>query len=121
MSMKYTRIPELRRTNTRQIDKHTQKHRKKSIETNCRLTDNTETNVRNMSGQNVRKMPVQKMFSENSPQMHEDRRCPKLAFRNVLDMPYRPTNQKRKYALFCRWVMPEQIEASERPFLNVCA
>ncbi len=121
MSMKYTIIPESRRTITRQIDKHTQTHNNTSIGTNCRLTDNTQTNVRNMSGQSVRKMPVQKMFSENAPQMPEDRRCAKLAFRNVIDMPYRPTNQKRKYALFCRWVMPEQIEASERPFLNVCA
>ena len=121
MSMKYTRIPELRRTNTRQIDKHTQKHRKKEyrnkLSLNRQYGNKCPKHVRPKRPKNV----CQKMFSQNAPQMPEDRRCPKLAFRNVLDMPYRPTNQKRKYALFCRWVMPEQIEASQRPFLNVCA
>ena len=63
---------------------------------------------------------VQKMLSENAPQMPEDRRCPKLAFRNVLDMPYRPTNQKRKYALFCRWVMPEQDLRGIRKAISGC-
>ena len=76
MSTKNTRNAELRQTNTGQIDKHTQKHRKMSIETNCRLTENTETNVRNMSGQNVRKMPVHQKCAKNA-----FRECPTNAWR----------------------------------------
>ena len=52
-----------------------------NIETNCRLTENTETNVRNMSGHNVRKMPV-----------HQ--KCAKNAFRECPTNDWRPKMSK---------------------------
>ena len=86
---------------------------KMSIETNCRLTENTETNVPNMSGQNVRKMPVHQKCAKNA-----FRECPTNAWRPKMSKTCfqkcprhaLSTNKskKLKYALFCRRVIPEQ-------------